>query len=252
MGHIDPKLIADAAPDVEQKKSTNKTWVKWASLAACLCLMIMVSIAYFMGNDTPDIPSVNYPGYTETSSFYYEGDVCENEFATIVHKGFDETSITLSIDKKTDDTLTIAFRGWDANSSVVLTNNISDLVLYVNVEKADEMPTAPGKYEVKIDYSIFASKCDTLDGYMYVSGFGYFSLNGEGNNLAGIDAAPLTICSASENKSQSACEFTKRYNNKKYGYVSEKNDEIISKHKTGGIAAILPILLMKVTLRKGG
>ena len=34
MGRIDPKLIVDAAPDAPQKKSTNKTWVKWASLAA--------------------------------------------------------------------------------------------------------------------------------------------------------------------------------------------------------------------------
>ncbi len=38
MGRIDPKLIADAAPDAVQKKPTNKTWVKWTSLAACLVL----------------------------------------------------------------------------------------------------------------------------------------------------------------------------------------------------------------------
>ena len=40
MGRIDPKLIADAAPDVQQKKNANKTWVKWASLAACLAIVI--------------------------------------------------------------------------------------------------------------------------------------------------------------------------------------------------------------------
>lgn len=41
MGHIDPKLIADAAPNAEQKKSVNKMWVKWASLAACLCIVVL-------------------------------------------------------------------------------------------------------------------------------------------------------------------------------------------------------------------
>lgn len=58
MGHIDPKLIADAAPDVPQKKSANKTWVKWASLAACLCLAVgmMFRIAIgFIPNQAPDI-----------------------------------------------------------------------------------------------------------------------------------------------------------------------------------------------------
>lgn len=58
MGHIDPKLIADAAPDVPQKKSANKTWVKWASLAACLCLAVgmMFRIAIgFIPNQATDI-----------------------------------------------------------------------------------------------------------------------------------------------------------------------------------------------------
>lgn len=40
MGRIDPGLIAAAAPDAAQKKPQHKTWVKWASLAACLCLVI--------------------------------------------------------------------------------------------------------------------------------------------------------------------------------------------------------------------
>ncbi len=41
MGRIDPKLIADAAPDVPHNKSANKTWIKWASaIAACLILAV--------------------------------------------------------------------------------------------------------------------------------------------------------------------------------------------------------------------
>ena len=44
MGGIDPKLIADAAPDVEQKKSANKSWTKWASMAACFVLILSAVI----------------------------------------------------------------------------------------------------------------------------------------------------------------------------------------------------------------
>lgn len=190
MGRIDPKLIADAAPDVPRKKSTNKTWVKWASLAACLCLILVGSITYFMGNNTPEIPYANYPGYTATSSFYYDGDVCDSEIASITHKGFDDTSITLSIDKKTNDPFIVAFRGWKSSNSEVITNTAADLIIYVNGEKVDAIPTAPGIYEVKIDYSKFALKCEELDPYMFVSDIGYFSLNNEGYIVDGIDGLP--------------------------------------------------------------
>ena len=44
MGGIDPKLIADAAPDAEPRKSANKTWVKWASMAACFCLLALIGV----------------------------------------------------------------------------------------------------------------------------------------------------------------------------------------------------------------
>ncbi|MBQ3228053.1 MAG: hypothetical protein IJB43_05670 [Clostridia bacterium] len=44
MGRIDPKLIADAAPDADQKKGTDKTWTKWASIAACFVLILSAVI----------------------------------------------------------------------------------------------------------------------------------------------------------------------------------------------------------------
>lgn len=43
MGRIDSKLIADAAPDVEQKNPKNKTWVKWASFAACFVVLLFAA-----------------------------------------------------------------------------------------------------------------------------------------------------------------------------------------------------------------
>lgn len=41
LGGLDPDLIAKAAPDIAQKKPANKTWVKWASFAACFCIMLV-------------------------------------------------------------------------------------------------------------------------------------------------------------------------------------------------------------------
>ena len=72
-------------------------------------------------------------------------------------------------------------------------HDFSDLIIYVNGEKVDTIPTAPGKYEVKIDYSKFAMKCDELDPYMFVSAGGYFCLNDEGYKIVGdIDFSDLT------------------------------------------------------------
>ncbi len=63
MGRIDPKLIADAAPDVPQKKIANKPWVKWASLAACLCLMLTASLTvlpYLINRNSGDNAAIVY------------------------------------------------------------------------------------------------------------------------------------------------------------------------------------------------
>ena len=57
MGHIDPQLIADAAPDVTQKDYTKRTWIKWTSLAAGLALALIFSgpliTNLFITNDSP-------------------------------------------------------------------------------------------------------------------------------------------------------------------------------------------------------
>jgi hypothetical protein len=44
IGQIDPKLIVDAAPDIQAPKRSKKPWVKWISIAACVCLVIVVCL----------------------------------------------------------------------------------------------------------------------------------------------------------------------------------------------------------------
>ena len=66
MGRIDPKLIADASPDVPQKKSSSKAWMKWTSLAACFAILLIVGVTILpllMGDDvTPGVTDDRYKG----------------------------------------------------------------------------------------------------------------------------------------------------------------------------------------------
>ena len=60
MGHIDPALIAEAAPDVPHKKNTNKTWVKWGAIAACLSLIVSaVMVIPLLNAPTNDVPPIS-------------------------------------------------------------------------------------------------------------------------------------------------------------------------------------------------
>lgn len=54
MGRIDPKLIADAALDVSQKKAINRVWPKWGVIAACLYLVIAGIFATLNRFDNPN------------------------------------------------------------------------------------------------------------------------------------------------------------------------------------------------------
>ena len=54
MGLIDKKLIADASPDVPQKKSSSKAWMKWTSIAACFAILLITCVTILptlMGDD---------------------------------------------------------------------------------------------------------------------------------------------------------------------------------------------------------
>ena len=84
MGRIDPKLIADAAPDVEQKKPTNKRWIKWGALAACLALIIMFTptlIHIFTPSEIDDPNSgsqYNFISYSELCTILPEENIITN------------------------------------------------------------------------------------------------------------------------------------------------------------------------------
>ena len=48
-GNIDPKMIEAAAPAEKVQKKKKNGWVKWASLAACLCLVVGAAFRIAIG-----------------------------------------------------------------------------------------------------------------------------------------------------------------------------------------------------------
>ncbi|MBQ8403853.1 MAG: hypothetical protein IJX55_05455 [Clostridia bacterium] len=64
MGRIDPKLIAEAAPDIPQKKTVNKTWLKWASaVAACFCFVVMIGVIGRQSSIISSSAVINYGSF---------------------------------------------------------------------------------------------------------------------------------------------------------------------------------------------
>ena len=66
MGRIDPQLIADASPDIHQKKSSSKAWMKWTSLAACFAIILIVGLgmlpSLLRDEDAPEETNDRYKG----------------------------------------------------------------------------------------------------------------------------------------------------------------------------------------------
>ena len=170
----------------EKKKPKQRAGVKWASLAACFCLIVTLGAIGLFMKDNPDTPQTDFPGYAAIEKYLLEGEVCKGEGATITHKGFDETSITLYIEKNDETPIHLYFRGFNEGEVEAIFSSDEDLIFTVNGARADSFPTAPGEYEVRIDYSKFITKCDRMDTFLHIKDFGHFSLNGEGLRVEGI------------------------------------------------------------------
>ena len=61
LGGLDPELIMKAAPAEKVKKKKRNGWVKWASLAACFCLIVSAIIVVPMLRDSGNNPIINPP-----------------------------------------------------------------------------------------------------------------------------------------------------------------------------------------------
>lgn len=177
MGRIDPKLIEDAAPDSSsQKKSTNKTWVKWASLAACLAVAVIIAIP-FINNPGIDNPAEYkahiFSSYDEFDSIVPDIQIIEN-LANM--DGVNVTIYGTFVDTSIEDSAkienyawfdVIAKRGDESFATVQLKlNDNNSAAVYVKTHSLENETTING---VKVFYAYDVDK-ECWDSILEVEG----------------------------------------------------------------------------------
>ena len=70
LGSLDPELVAKAAPAEKVQKKKKNSWIKWASMAACFCIIICAAVGIPLVNHNGSTPSIitgeaKYPLYSE-------------------------------------------------------------------------------------------------------------------------------------------------------------------------------------------
>ena len=194
LGGLDPELIMKAAPAEKVQKKKSRTWIKWMSMAACLCLIITAS--------TVILPSVIDDIFSgEAYYIHFVGEAVKTEYGTLTltEENPAEYKCTFILEKTNDIPICFAFRGHtilreylDENGAIlqevqtyhIITpyNNFKEaasnhivaddkLVIMVNGEKVDTLPTAPGTYEITIDYSELDNLLDHFEPFVDVIGF---------------------------------------------------------------------------------
>ena len=147
MGHIDHRLIADAAPDIARKKYTNKKWIKWISLAAAcfaflICAVPIMNLIF--GGSHSDAPiSNNYNSLEEVHNAL----------------GFDTLYSKLELDKSNTKSITISYASINSDSGV-----------QANLEKPLQLKiraTYPnGETTDSVDYYIIFNRDSVDDSYI--------------------------------------------------------------------------------------
>ena len=182
-----------------KKKPKKRTWVKWASVAACFCLIIVASIMVIPNilNDlNENADKITLQGVTVNSSI---GQL------TLTESNIENNQCTFTLIKENNKPFYICFRGFSiletyidengvehkkvqqyhiitpydnyekaAENHIVLDNKLN---INVNGEKVDILPTAPGTYEITIDYSELYEFLDHVEPAVEAYSFGSFVIS---------------------------------------------------------------------------
>lgn len=186
----------------EKKRPKQRAWLKWASLAACLCIIITASIVI--------LPSIIDDRFSvETNYIHFVDEAVKGECGTITltEENLTEYKCTFILEKTNDKPICFAFRGYtvlreylDENGAILqevqnyhiitpydnykeaaINHIVMDdkLIVTVNGVQMDNIPTAPGTYEITIDYSELENVLDRFEPFVDVVGFGTFVLDNE-------------------------------------------------------------------------
>ncbi len=191
LAEVKADYVLDAAPD-KTKKVPMGVLIKWGSVAAAVCLILAAAILLPLtrrpqtqvGSELRDhLFTVTYELLAEGGSMT-DGE----DRITYLEFAFDDY-ILLRYEKKSDKKAWILITGGlDGNAAFATTDEglaadvdfqdrlqLEGLRLYVDGVPAEDLPTAPGDYEIKISYR------ELIDQGMYISP--------EGVQISGYDKA---------------------------------------------------------------
>ena len=190
----------DMKADLSAKKKPKKrTWVKWASVAACFCLIIVASILVIpniLNDPNENADKITMQGVTVNSSI---GQL------TLTESNIENNQCTFTLIKENNKPIYICFRGFSILETYTDENGVEHkkvqqyhivtpydnyekaaenhiikddkLIITVNGEKVDTLPTAPGTYEITIDYSELYEFLDHVEPAVEVYSFGSFVIS---------------------------------------------------------------------------
>ena len=182
-----------------KKKPRKRTWVKWASMAACFCLIIVASIMVIpniLNDPNENADKITLQGVTVNSSI---GRL------TLTESNIENNQCTFTLIKENNKPIYICFRGFSILETYTDENGVEHkkvqqyhivtpydnyekaaenhiikddkLIITVNGEKVDTLPTAPGTYEIAIDYSKLYEFLDYVEPVVEVYSFGSFVIS---------------------------------------------------------------------------
>ena len=182
-----------------KKKPKKRTWVKWASLAACFCLIIVATIMVvpnMLNNPNENADKITLQGVTVNSSI---GQL------TLTESNIENNQCTFTLIKENNKPIYICFRGFSILETYTDENGVEHkkvqqyhivtpydnyekaaenhiikddkLIITVNGEKVDTLPTAPGTYEITIDYSELYEFLDFVEPVVEAYSFGSFVIS---------------------------------------------------------------------------
>ena len=183
----------------EKKRPRQRAWVKWASLAACLCLVITASIMV--------IPNLLKHPEENVDKITQQGVMVDSSFGklTLTNSNIADNQCTFTLIKENNKPLYICFRGFSDLETYTDENGVEHkkvqqyhiitpydnydnaaenhivkdykLIITVNGEKVDTLPTAPGTYEIEIDYSVLYEFLDYVEPAIEAYSFGSFVIS---------------------------------------------------------------------------
>lgn len=195
------KSDTNAKNNFVKTNSKRNIWIKSVSLAACLCLIVIASVIIIQkiwNNQVENADKITSQGVAVNSSV---GSL------TLIDNNSAESKCTFTLTKENDKAIYFCFRGFSVLNTYTDENGIErkevqqyhiitpyngydkaaenhividdKLIITVNSETVDSIPTAQGTYEITIDYSVLYEFLDYVEPTVEVYSFGSFAIESQ-------------------------------------------------------------------------